>query len=69
MNHIIEKYIKQRDYSGSEQDIYASLVYTCFLNIGYSFVSLLERAEKEKKKIRLIDEFTEEITIDNIEIV
>lgn len=69
MKTVLEKYINLRDYSGSEQDAYASLVYTCFLNIGRPFELLLEKAEKENKKIRLKDELVDEITIDNIELI
>ena len=66
---VIEKYIKQRDYSGSDQDVYASLIYACFINIGYPFEKLLEKAEKENKKIQLKDELVDEITIENIKLV
>lgn len=68
MSKVLEKYIKQRDHSGSEQDLYANLVYTCLMSIGEPFEKLLEQAEKENKKIRLRDEFAEEITLDIIEI-
>ncbi|MGV0919735.1 hypothetical protein ACTS94_05010 [Empedobacter falsenii] len=69
MSMVIEKYIKQRDYSGSEQDAYASLVYSCLMSLGKPFELLLEKAEKENKKIQLKDELVDEITIDNIELI
>ena len=69
MSDIIRKYINQRDYSGSEQDIYASFIYSCMINIGKPFEKLLEQAEKENKKIQLKDELVDEVTIENIEIV
>ncbi|MDM1550646.1 hypothetical protein [Empedobacter falsenii] len=69
MSKVLEKYIKQRDYSGSVQDAYASLVYSCMISIGKPFEKLLEQAEKENKKIQLKDELVDEITLDNIEII
>lgn len=68
MAHVIEKHINQINHSGSEQDAYAKLVVDCIMQIGEPFEILLEKAEKQNKKIRLIDEFADEITIDNIEI-
>lgn len=65
----VEKYINQINHSGSEQDTYAKLVYDCLMQIGEPLENLLEKAEKENKKIRLIDEYSDEITIDNIELV
>lgn len=69
MDKAIEKYINQINHSGSEQDAYAKLVWDCLMQIGEPFENLLETAEKENKKIRLIDELADEITIDNIELV
>lgn len=69
MTTVLEKYINQRDYSGSEQDAYASLVYSCMISIGKPFEKLLEQAEKENKKIQLKDDLVDEITLDNIELV
>lgn len=69
MTTVLEKYINQRDYSGSEQDAYASLVYSCMISIGKPFEKLLEQAEKENKKIQLKEDLVDEITLDNIELV
>lgn len=66
MSAIIEKYRKQIDYTGSEKDRYASLVFSCLMQIGKPFEMLLEEAEKQGKKIKLIDELVDEITIDNV---
>lgn len=66
MSVIIEKYRKQIDYTGSQKDRYASLVLSCLMQIGKPFEMLLEEAEKQGKKIKLIDELVDEITIDNV---
>lgn len=34
MSAIIEKYKNQIDYTGSEKDRYASLVFSCLMQIG-----------------------------------
>ena len=69
MAKVIEKYINKINNSDSQQDAYAKLVWDCLMQIGEPFEKLLETAENQNKKVRLIDEFSDEITIDNIEIV
>lgn len=66
---LVEKHINQINNSGSEQDAYAKLVWDCLMQIGEPFEKLLEKAENQNKRVRLIDEYADEITIDNIELI
>lgn len=47
------KQLSKRDYSGSEADEYAQLIGTLFSHLRADLFPLLERAEKEGKKLAL----------------
>lgn len=55
--------VSKRDFSGSETDSYAQLLQTIYHNIGSKIFPLLEKAQKENKKLS-IKEFSSEILVD-----
>ncbi len=63
--------ISQRDYSGSDDDQYAQLLKTLYYNLMVSgqeqqFFKLLETAQKNGKKITVLDGNQEEFTITSL---
>ena len=63
--------ISQRDYSGSDDDQYAQLLKTLYYNLMVSgqeqqFLKLLETAQKNGKKITVLDGNQEEFTITSL---
>lgn len=66
---ILEKYLQQRDFSGSEADEYAQDIQTFHLqsvvhNEEEAFLALLEKADREHKKVVYI--VPEDIFVDDI---
>lgn len=53
-----------RDFSGSEQDLYAQLLMTIFSHIGDDIFDLLEDAESQNKKLDINDHLDEITTTD-----
>ena len=60
---ILEKYMKMRDYSGSENDQYAQSLQA--LSIIPGFFELLEQAEKEGKRIYVRELTSGQMPFDN----
>jgi len=65
------KKLSQRDYSGSDQDLYAQWLQTLHYNLILSgqenqFFEMLEKAEKENKKIIAAFLEAEEFFIDSL---
>lgn len=58
-----------RDYTGSEADEYAQLLMSIFMHIGNDLYPLLEKAEKEGKKVDLKDVEKDEIIISDLILV
>lgn len=58
-----------RDYTGSEADEYAQLLMSIFMHIGIDLYPLLEKAEKEGKKVDLKDVEKDEIIISDLILV
>jgi hypothetical protein len=48
-------YASKRDYTGSKADEYAQLLNTIMFNIGNELFDLLEKAEKQSKKLQVLD--------------
>lgn len=61
-NDLLSQYTSKRDYSNSPSDQYAQLLETIFFHIGKELFKLLEKAEKESKKLEVLD-LTENGTI------
>jgi hypothetical protein len=49
------QYTSKRDYTGSKTDEYAQLLETIMFHIGNEIFDLLEKAEKEEKKLKVLD--------------
>jgi hypothetical protein len=49
------KYTSKRDYTGSKADEYAQLLQTILFHIGNELFDLLEKAEKQAKKLQVLD--------------
>ncbi|MPS73999.1 MAG: hypothetical protein E2590_12765 [Chryseobacterium sp.] len=61
------KKLSRRDYSGSDDDVYAQWLQTLFLQLPSSdFYKLLEKSEKLGKKIIPKDSKADEFTIDSL---
>ena len=54
-NELFKDYTSKRDYTGSKADVYAQLLQTIMFHIGDEIYSLLELAEKEGKKLKVLD--------------
>lgn len=54
-NELYHKYTSKRDYTGSEADEYAQLLETIRFHIGNKIFDLLEIAEKEGKRLKVLD--------------
>lgn len=52
---LFDKYTEQRDHSESEQNDYAQTLQTALMLFGDKVFAMLERAEKEGKKIELVE--------------
>jgi len=66
--------LSQRDYSGSDQDQYAQLLYTIHFHAQANdeldaFYSFLESSERLNKKLSVSDFVLEEIFMSSIELV
>ncbi|WP_348824024.1 hypothetical protein [Flavobacterium aestuarii] len=48
-------YTQKRDYTGSKTDEYAQLLQTIMFHIGDEIFDLLEKAESEGKKLKVLD--------------
>lgn len=71
MGETLFKKLSVRDYSGSPADEYAQTLQTIFFHLSLSnqqndFYKLLEKAEKENKKIIVTDSSADEYTIDSL---
>lgn len=53
---LYHKYVNLRDCTGSKEDKYAQFLETLFLNIREDLYPLLEKAEKQSKRLALSDE-------------
>ncbi|RZK73589.1 MAG: hypothetical protein EOO85_17015 [Pedobacter sp.] len=53
---LFEYHLAFRDYSGTDRDDYAQTLETAFSIFGNDVYSKLEQAEKEDKKIELIED-------------
>lgn len=49
------KYTSKRDYTGSKADQYAQLLQTILFHIGNELFDILEKAEKQAKKLQVLD--------------
>ncbi|MDP3561718.1 MAG: hypothetical protein Q8R83_06045 [Legionellaceae bacterium] len=56
----------KRDYSGSDEDRYAQLLMTIWSNIKEGIYPILEKADKEGKKLNLKAKSTDSIIVDEI---
>jgi len=70
---LYHKYISLRDCTGSKDDEYAQFLGTLFSNIRDDLYPLLEKAEKQSKRLALSDEFmgiylSPDICIDEINV-
>lgn len=54
-NKLFNEYTTKRDYTGSEADEYAQLLETIRFHIGNKIFDLLEIAEKEGKRLKVLD--------------
>lgn len=54
-NKLLQEYTSKRDYTGSEADEYAQLLETIRFHIGDKIYNLLEIAEKEGKRLKVLD--------------
>lgn len=52
---LFTRYTQKRDYTGSKTDEYAQLLFTIKFHIGNKIFDLLELAEKEGKKLKVLD--------------
>jgi hypothetical protein len=52
---IFYSYTQKRDYTGSKTDEYAQLLETIIFHIGNEIFNLLEKAESEGKKLKVLD--------------
>lgn len=48
-------YTSKRDYTGSKTDEYAQLLETIMIHIGREIFDLLEKAERQGKKLKVLD--------------
>lgn len=54
-NELFHEYTSKRDYTGSEADEYAQLLETIWFHIRNKIFDLLELAEKEGKRLKVLD--------------
>lgn len=69
---LYNKYTSKRDYSNSSADTYAQELLTMFSEIGEAIFPLLEEAEKEGKRLSLVENQEpphDQYTTDNIILV
>lgn len=52
---LFKTYTSKRDYTGSKTDEYAQLLETIFFYIGSEIFDLLEKAEREGKRLKVLD--------------
>lgn len=52
---LFDRYTSKRDYTGSKPDEYAQLLQTIMFHIGIKIFDLLEKAEREGKKLEVLD--------------
>ena len=52
---LLIKYTSKRDYTGSKADEYAQLLQTIFSHINEGIYPLIEKAEKQSKKLQVLD--------------
>ncbi|RRN76507.1 hypothetical protein EIM50_24340 [Pseudoxanthomonas sp. SGD-10] len=53
---LFDKY-RQRDFSGSVDDVYGQLLMTIFMNIGSDMFDLLEQAERKNMRLEVDDNY------------
>ena len=52
---LFHNYTSKRDYTGSKTDEYAQLLETIMFHIGTEIFDLLEKAESEGKRLKVLD--------------